>query len=100
VTYQPLGIDARIDSLAPPIGRTAIQTVLASGYLKEKLDAITVSQLAEAPAFSGTASNEFRLVPRRPVRPEASRITFGRTAIGCTLKMFLVVQLRSFRCLS
>jgi hypothetical protein len=35
--------DARIESLAPPIGRTSYPAVLASDYLKEKLDAITVS---------------------------------------------------------
>jgi hypothetical protein len=35
--------DARIESLAPPIGRTGYPEVLASDYLREKLDAITVS---------------------------------------------------------
>lgn len=35
--------DARIRSLAPPLGKTAYPEVVASHYLKEKLDAITVS---------------------------------------------------------
>jgi isopenicillin N synthase-like dioxygenase len=35
--------DARIASLAPPIGRTPYPEVLASTYLREKLDAITMS---------------------------------------------------------
>lgn len=35
--------DARIASLGPPIGRTEYPEVVASAYLKEKLDAITVS---------------------------------------------------------
>jgi isopenicillin N synthase-like dioxygenase len=34
--------DARITSLAPPLGRVAYPEVVASAYLKEKLDAITV----------------------------------------------------------
>ncbi|WP_329059189.1 isopenicillin N synthase family dioxygenase [Amycolatopsis sp. NBC_01480] len=34
--------DARITSLAPPLGRVAYPEVLASAYLKEKLDAITM----------------------------------------------------------
>jgi isopenicillin N synthase-like dioxygenase len=34
--------DARIDSLAPPLGRTSYPPVVASEYLREKLDAITV----------------------------------------------------------
>ncbi|TNC22984.1 isopenicillin N synthase family dioxygenase [Amycolatopsis alkalitolerans] len=33
---------ARIDSLAPPLGRAAYPPVVASEYLREKLDAITV----------------------------------------------------------
>jgi isopenicillin N synthase-like dioxygenase len=35
--------DARITSLAPPIGRTSYPEVLAPAYLREKLTAITVS---------------------------------------------------------
>jgi isopenicillin N synthase-like dioxygenase len=35
--------DARIKSLGPPIGRTAYPEVIAADYLKEKLDAITIS---------------------------------------------------------
>jgi isopenicillin N synthase-like dioxygenase len=35
--------DARITSLAPPLGRTTYPEVVASDYLKEKLDAITVT---------------------------------------------------------
>jgi isopenicillin N synthase-like dioxygenase len=35
--------DARIASLAPPIGRTTYPEVLASDYLREKLDAITMT---------------------------------------------------------
>jgi isopenicillin N synthase-like dioxygenase len=35
--------DARITSLGPPVGRTEYPEVVASAYLKEKLDAITVS---------------------------------------------------------
>ncbi|WP_236791163.1 isopenicillin N synthase family oxygenase [Amycolatopsis sp. GM8] len=34
--------DARIDSLGPPLGRTSYPPVIASEYLREKLDAITV----------------------------------------------------------
>jgi isopenicillin N synthase-like dioxygenase len=34
--------DARITSLGPPIGRTDYPEVIATDYLKEKLDAITV----------------------------------------------------------
>jgi isopenicillin N synthase-like dioxygenase len=34
--------DARIDSLASPLGRTSYPPVVASEYLREKLDAITV----------------------------------------------------------
>ncbi|MGC7094867.1 isopenicillin N synthase family dioxygenase [Amycolatopsis lurida] len=35
--------DARITSLAPPLGRTTYPEVVASAYLKEKLDAITMT---------------------------------------------------------
>jgi isopenicillin N synthase-like dioxygenase len=35
--------DARIASLGPPIGRTGYPEVLASDYLREKLDAITMA---------------------------------------------------------